>query len=74
LIIVTQSYHLVRAVATCRALGIDATGVGDDSAREHTIAWLRGAIRDQIASVKTVVDLVTRPEPRQPIADEPIRT
>ena len=24
LIIVTQSYHLVRAVATCRALGIDA--------------------------------------------------
>jgi vancomycin permeability regulator SanA len=74
LIIVTQSYHLVRAVATCRALGIDATGVGDDSAREHTIAWLRGAIRDQIASVKTVVDLVTRPEPRQPIADEPIQT
>jgi vancomycin permeability regulator SanA len=74
LIIVTQSYHLVRAVATCRALGIDATGVGDDTAREHTIAWLRGAIRDQIASVKTVVDLVTRPEPRQPIADEPIRT
>jgi vancomycin permeability regulator SanA len=30
LIIVTQSYHLVRAVATCRTLGIDATGVGDD--------------------------------------------
>jgi vancomycin permeability regulator SanA len=75
LIIVTQSYHLVRAVATCRALGIDATGVGDDSAREYTMAWLRGAIRDQIACVKTVVDLVTRPEPSEPdIADEPIRT
>jgi vancomycin permeability regulator SanA len=75
LIIVTQSYHLVRAVATCRALGIDATGVGDDSAREHTVAWLRGAIRDQIACVKTVVDLLTRPEPRElKIADEPIRT
>jgi vancomycin permeability regulator SanA len=74
LIVVTQSYHLVRAVATCRALGIDATGVGDDSAKEHTIAWLRGAIRDQIACVKTVVDLVTRPEPRElNIADEPIR-
>jgi len=75
LIIVTQSYHLVRAVATCRALGIDATGVGDDSAREYTMAWLRGAIRDQIACVKTVVDLVTRPETSEPdIADEPIRT
>jgi vancomycin permeability regulator SanA len=63
LIIVTQSYHLVRAVATCRALGIDATGVGDDSARQHTIAWWRGAIRDQLACVKTVIDLATRSEP-----------
>ena len=35
LIVVTQSYHLPRAVATCRALGVDATGVGDDSARQH---------------------------------------
>jgi vancomycin permeability regulator SanA len=63
LIIVTQSYHLVRAVATCRALGIEAAGVGDDSARKHTIAWWRGAIRDQLACVKTVVDLATRSEP-----------
>ena len=31
LIMVTQSYHLPRAVATCRALGVDATGVGDDT-------------------------------------------
>jgi vancomycin permeability regulator SanA len=64
LIIVTQSYHLLRAVATCRALGIDAIGVGDDSARQHTIAWWRGTIRDQLACVKTVVDLATRPDPK----------
>jgi vancomycin permeability regulator SanA len=64
LIVVTQSYHLVRAVATCRALGIDATGVGDDSARQHAIAWWRGAIRDQIACIKTVIDLATRPDPK----------
>lgn len=64
LIVVTQSYHLVRAVATCRALGIDATGVGDDSARQHAIAWWRGAIRDQIACLKTVIDLATRPDPK----------
>ena len=63
LIIVTQSYHVVRAVATCRALGVDATGVGDNSARQHTIAWWRGAIRDQLACLKTVVDLATRPDP-----------
>jgi vancomycin permeability regulator SanA len=63
LIVVTQSYHLARAVATCRALGIEASGVGDDSARQHMIAWWRGAIRDQLACVKTVVDLATRSEP-----------
>ena len=77
LIIITQSYHLVRAVATCRMLGIDAIGVGDDSARQHAIAWWRGAIRDQIACVKTVVDLATRLDPKfgEPnTADDPIST
>jgi vancomycin permeability regulator SanA len=64
LIIVTQSYHLVRAVATCRTLGIDATGIGDDSARQHTVAWWRGTIRDQLACIKTIVDLATRPDPK----------
>jgi vancomycin permeability regulator SanA len=72
LIIVTQSYHLVRAVATCRTLGIDAIGVGDDSARRHAIAWWQGAIRDQIACIKTIVDLATRPELNTD--DDPIST
>ena len=63
-IVVTQSYHLVRAVATCRVLGIDAIGVGDDSARQHTIAWGRGAIRDQLACLKTIIDLVHRRNPK----------
>jgi vancomycin permeability regulator SanA len=62
LIVVTQSYHLPRAVATCRALGIDAVGVGDDSVR-HGVAWRRGVIRDQLACVKTVIDLITRRDP-----------
>ena len=57
LIVVTQSYHLPRAVATCRAIGLAAVGVGDDSARQYRVSWLQGAIRDQLACVKTVVDL-----------------
>jgi vancomycin permeability regulator SanA len=78
LIIVTQSYHLVRAVATCRAVDVDAVGVGDDSARQHRLAWWRGVIRDQLACVKTVVDLATRPEPaalprRKPSRRKPSR-
>ena len=62
LVVVTQGYHLPRAVATCRALGVEATGVGDDSVR-HTRAWRHGAIRDQLACVKTVIDLVTGRDP-----------
>ena len=70
LVIVTQSYHLARAVATCRALGVDAIGVGDVSARQYVISWWRGAIRDQLASTKTVVDLLTRRHP-MPLATQP---
>jgi hypothetical protein len=39
-------------------------GVGDDSARQHTIAWWRGAIRDQLACLKTIIDLVHRQNPK----------
>ena len=35
---VTQSYHLPRAVATCRALGVDARGVGDYTAAHPGLA------------------------------------
>ena len=63
LIMVSQSYHLPRAIATCRALGVDTAGVGDDTSRQYVNAWGRGAIRDQVACVKTVVDLVTKREP-----------
>ena len=63
LIMVTQSYHLPRAVATCRALGVDAMGVGDDLARQHPRSWRRGVVRDQLACLKTVIDLRARPGP-----------
>ena len=62
LTVVTQGYHLPRAVATCRALGVDANGVGDTSFH-GTEAWRRGALRDLLACVKTVVDVVTGRDP-----------
>jgi vancomycin permeability regulator SanA len=68
LIVVTQSYHLPRAVATCRALGVDATGVGDESVRHFGRNWIRSVVRDQLACVKTVIDLITR---RDPVLGEP---
>lgn len=73
LIVVTQSYHLPRAVATCLRLGIRATGVGDDTARQFTAAWRRCAIRDQVACVKTVIDLLTDHH-RSPVNPNPDAT
>ncbi len=61
-LVVTQGYHLPRAVATGRALGLDADGVGDSSVR-GSAAWRRGALRDQVATVKTVLDLLSRRDP-----------
>lgn len=67
-IVVSQTYHLPRAVATARAVGLDADGVGDDSVRRTSLAWLRGLVRDQVACVKTVLDLATA---RQPLLESP---
>ena len=63
LTVLTQSYHLPRAVATARAVGLDAVGVGDDSVRAGSRSWRRGALRDQLATVKTVADLISRRVP-----------
>ena len=63
LLVVTQSYHLPRAVGTARVLGLAAEGVGDVSVRRFRPAYVRGVLRDQVACVKTVVDLATRRRP-----------
>jgi vancomycin permeability regulator SanA len=67
-IIVSQSYHLPRAVATARLLGLDASGVGDDTVRRAGRPWRKGWVRDQVASVKTILDLLTA---RTPVLGEP---
>jgi len=58
LIVITQSYHLPRAVATCRMLGIDAVGVGDDTPA-HDFRWYKYQVRETLADVKMVLDVVT---------------
>ena len=63
MIVVTQSFHIERAVALCRQAGIDAVGVGDDSVRRHTVAWQRGAFRERLAAVKAAWDVATRRDP-----------
>lgn len=62
-LVLTQSYHLPRAVGTARLLGLGADGVGDDSVSDAGLPWVRGAVRDQVACVKTVLDLASHRRP-----------
>jgi vancomycin permeability regulator SanA len=61
-IVVAHADHLPRAVALCRAVGVDADGVGDTT-RRHRDAWRRGALREVPAAVKAALDVLTRPAP-----------
>ena len=63
--LVTQSYHMPRALATCRTIGLDAVGVGDDTVQAASPdVWRNGVLREIPAGIKMVYDLVSR---RQPI-------
>ncbi len=62
-IVVTQGFHIDRAIALCRTLGVDATGVADYSARIYTGPWRRDQIRERGATVKAVYDVLSHRDP-----------
>lgn len=59
LTVVTQDYHLARSIASCRLLGVDAIGVGDDT-RTRDARLTRYRLRELGGNVKLVWDLLTR--------------
>ncbi|WP_226345872.1 SanA/YdcF family protein [Agilicoccus flavus] len=63
LVVVSQAYHLPRALAICSALGVDAVGVGDSSARRWSSLWREGQVREVFANVKAALDVLTRRDP-----------
>jgi vancomycin permeability regulator SanA len=62
-IVVTQAFHLPRAIMLCRHAGIETYGVGDWSMKQFHKPWLTGATRENGACVKAVVDVVSRRDP-----------
>ena len=62
-IVVTQTYHVDRAVALCRTLGVDATGVGDESVKIYTEPWRNSVVRERGAVVKALADTVSHRDP-----------
>ncbi|WFE42267.1 ElyC/SanA/YdcF family protein [Micromonospora sp. WMMD998] len=61
--VVTQSFHLPRAVALCRHVGVEANGVGDDTVRRYAGQWRISATREYGASVKATVDVLSGRDP-----------
>ena len=57
--LVSQAYHLPRAVATCRLVGVDAIGVADDS-QAHDKRWWSYQVREVGGDMKMVWDVVTQ--------------
>jgi vancomycin permeability regulator SanA len=66
--LVSQTYHLPRAITACRAVGVDAWGVGDDSAHQYGDQWWQGTFREIPGSAKLAFDLATN---RQPVLGKP---
>jgi len=62
-IVVTQSFHIARAVTVCREVGLDAVGVGDDTVRRFERAWAWGGFREHFAAVKAAYDVVSGRDP-----------
>ena len=60
MIIVSQSFHLPRAIFIARALGLKAYGISADSGRYLT----RNYIREVLADVKAVANIIFKREPK----------
>ena len=75
MVILTQMYHLERAIAICTDTGVDAVGVGDLSARDNfPQLYAKGEAREWAANLKMEWDLVSRRTPQQdPLDDSLLR-
>lgn len=62
-IIVTQGYHLYRAVYIARALGLEVYGVVADGPDHSFLSDLRNQVRESLARVKDFVICIIEPEP-----------
>lgn len=60
-VLVTQGFHVRRAVALCQAAGVESYGVG--VAEPHDVTWYYGGVREVFAAGKAALDAAVRPDP-----------
>ncbi|MEO7587814.1 MAG: ElyC/SanA/YdcF family protein [Arachnia sp.] len=71
MIILTQLYHLERAITICQDIGVDSVGVGDVTARDNfPDLYSKGEKREWAANLKMEWDLVSRRKPQQDPFDD----
>ncbi|MFC8512166.1 vancomycin high temperature exclusion protein [Streptomyces sp. NPDC057257] len=61
-VLISQGFHIRRAVALCQAAGVTSYGVGVDA--KHDVTWYYGGTREIFAAGKAVLDVVFHPDPR----------
>jgi vancomycin permeability regulator SanA len=60
-VLVSQGFHIRRAVALCEAAGVASYGVGVDD--RHDVTWYYGSTREVFAAGKAALDVLLRPDP-----------
>ncbi|GAA1429303.1 ElyC/SanA/YdcF family protein [Streptomyces thermospinosisporus] len=61
-VLISQGFHIHRAVALCQAAGVTSYGVGVDEPHDGT--WYYGGVREVLAAGKADADAALRPDPR----------
>ncbi|MEU5519636.1 ElyC/SanA/YdcF family protein [Streptomyces sp. NPDC047860] len=61
-VLISQGFHVRRAVALCEAAGVSSHGVG--VAEPHDATWYYGGVREVFAAGKAALDAAFRPDPR----------
>ena len=61
-VLISQGFHIRRAVALCEAAGVTSYGVGVDES--HDATWYYGGTREVLAAGKAALDALFHPDPR----------
>jgi SanA protein len=64
LIIVTQRFHISRAVCIARSLGLDAVGYGINQDRFRGKSLRNWQVREYFARIKAFYSIIAKPKPR----------
>ncbi|MFE1424404.1 vancomycin high temperature exclusion protein [Streptomyces fungicidicus] len=68
-VLISQGFHIRRAVALCETAGVSSYGVGVDD--RHDVTWYYGTVRELFAAGKAALDAAFRPDPHFLGPEEP---